>query len=214
MASFRVLLQLSILAAAYAKRCAGSKIHWGSCDQAELNATGKIDCGNVRVPLDYTDKVSNKTLEIELVRWRAAVQPSKGSILLNFGGPGLTGRSSLVATGPLLQALSGGVYDLVVFDTRGTGKTLPFTCTDKPQEIDAIMGSMSDSAANSSDTAIGRIWATSTVVTNKCRNYHNETGRLLSTAFGARDLISIVDALEEDGMLRYWGKSGGAGGRP
>jgi hypothetical protein len=30
-------------------------------------------------------------------------------------------------------------------------------------------------------------------------------GSLLGTAFVARDLIQVVDGLEEDGMLRYWG---------
>jgi hypothetical protein len=28
---------------------------------------------------------------------------------------------------------------------------------------------------------------------------------MLGTAFQARDLMQLVDALQEDGMLRYWG---------
>lgn len=31
-------------------------------------------------------------------------------------------------------------------------------------------------------------------------------GDLIGTAYTARDIIQIVDAVEPDGMLRYWGK--------
>lgn len=61
--------------------------------------------------------------------------------------------------------------------------------------------------SNSSDVTLGRLWARGTINSNLCLTNANETGALLSTAFVARDMIGIVDALEEDGMLRYWGSS-------
>jgi hypothetical protein len=39
-----------------------------------------------------------------------------------------------------------------------------------------------------------------------CAAAQNETGTLLGTAFVARDMMRIVDALGEDGLLRFWGK--------
>ena len=36
---------------------------------------------------------------------------------------------------------------------------------------------------------------------------YNDTERFLGTAIVARDMLNTVDALHEDGMLRYWGKS-------
>lgn len=57
-----------------------------------------------------------------------------------------------------------------------------------------------------SDVAVGRLWARGTIDAQNCYAYANKTGGLISTAFVARDLISVVDALEEDGMLRYWGE--------
>lgn len=59
--------------------------------------------------------------------------------------------------------------------------------------------------SNSSDVTLGRLWARGEIDAHLCLENANETGQLISTAFVARDLISIVDALEEDGMLRYWG---------
>lgn len=62
---------------------------------------------------------------------------------------------------------------------------------------------------NSSDTALGRLWAKGEIYSNACYQNANETGSLIGTAFVARDLISVVDALGEDGKLRYWGFSYG-----
>lgn len=39
-----------------------------------------------------------------------------------------------------------------------------------------------------------------------CYLKNKEIGSFLGTAFVARDLISVVNALDEDGMLRFWGK--------
>jgi hypothetical protein len=76
------------------------EIKWHTCDQ---NGTLSVTCGTLRVPLDYTDLASSKTLELSLVKVNATKQPSKGSILLNPGGPGVSGTSFL--KGPIAQEL-------------------------------------------------------------------------------------------------------------
>jgi hypothetical protein len=60
--------------------------------------------------------------------------------------------------------------------------------------------------SNSSDTALGAIWASSGIFADLCYERKKDIGQFVGTAFGARDLMSVVDALDEDGMLRYWGK--------
>jgi hypothetical protein len=60
---------------------------------------------------------------------------------------------------------------------------------------------------NSSDVALGKIWAETEVFDSTCDALQNQTGNFIGTAFTARDFMSVVDALGEDGMLRYWGKS-------
>ena len=54
--------------------------------------------------------------------------------------------------------------------------------------------------------APGKAWAAGTVISETCFAAQNKTGRFIGSAFVARDMIRVVDALGEDGMLRYWGK--------
>ena len=60
---------------------------------------------------------------------------------------------------------------------------------------------------NASDTAIGEIWTGAGNLANACYTRNGTIGSYLGTAAAARDLISVVDALKEDGLLRYYGKS-------
>jgi hypothetical protein len=104
MFSIRSIFQLPFFAAASVSSHGNPKIQWGPCNATEVNSTASIVCGNLNVLLDYTEPSSNATLTLQLVRVSAALQPSKGSILFNFGGPGATGRGSLGLLGPALSA--------------------------------------------------------------------------------------------------------------
>lgn len=89
-----------------------TNIEWRPCDTGEFNTTVEIQCGALRVPLDYKAPESNRTIDLQLVKIPALVQPSRGSIQLNFGGPGVPTRESAVALGPLLQ-----MYDSILLTT-------------------------------------------------------------------------------------------------
>ena len=74
-------------------------IKWIKCDPALEKAKMSklpIECANVTAPLDYTSPEYNESIILELIRVPAAKQPSKGTILFNFGGPGDAGRSGMV----------------------------------------------------------------------------------------------------------------------
>lgn len=91
---------------------------------------------------------------------------------------------------------------------RGTGDTIPYSCyKDACQRSNAFM--RTPPYINSSDGALGTFWASKAIMARSC--YHNmkDTGDLVGTAFVARDMMQIVDALKEDGLLRYWGFSYG-----
>lgn len=62
---------------------------------------------------------------------------------------------------------------------------------------------------NASDTTPAQLWAESTVMAELCKTRLKEVGPYLGMASVARDMMAIVDALGEDGLLRYWGISGG-----
>lgn len=99
-----LLKEYALIAAAYATllgSAAATTIQWGTCAD-DFGATLPVDCGRLNVPLDYTDP-DGAPLSLELLRSPAIKKPAKGSILLNFGGPGATGRDNLAAVAPLLH---------------------------------------------------------------------------------------------------------------
>lgn len=100
---------------------AESSIKWGPCPPDEFNTTAPvgIECATLEVPLDYSDPKSTATLGLSLLRSRAPAKGgSKGSILVNFGGPGYGGRSSLANRAARLHERSGGQHDFVTWDPR------------------------------------------------------------------------------------------------
>ncbi|KAI0165228.1 alpha/beta-hydrolase [Hypoxylon sp. FL1284] len=214
MISFRgavgLVLVPSFLSLSLAQPYKTPKLQWRSCNATEVSSDVPLECSVIHVPLDYTDLKSNETLQLDLARVPAAVKPSKGSILFNFGGPGEVGRSEL-GRYPLaeeLLALTGRQYDLISFDPRGTsGSKLPFNCFQT--DYDAWTLLLGAGVANRSEVELGREWSYGKLYADACYKTQNKTGSLISTAFVARDMMQIVDHLQEDGLLRYWGFSYG-----
>ncbi|KAL8800252.1 MAG: hypothetical protein Q9182_005308 [Xanthomendoza sp. 2 TL-2023] len=157
-------------------------INWFPCKQ---NGTLPLTCGTLNVPLDYTNATSDTTLELQLVKVSAVKHPKKGNILFNPGGPGAGGQDLIAASAVPLQIVTGGTHDLIGFDPRFT------------------------SFLNASDTTIGQAWAARTVCAEACYQSNRDIGEMIGTGFVARDMMQIVDALDEEGLLNYWGFSYG-----
>ncbi|WP_327715220.1 alpha/beta hydrolase [Streptomyces sp. NBC_00490] len=105
------------------------KVRWSKCEGME--APKDLQCGKITVPLDYA-KPKSGTLQLALARYRATGKP-KGSVLLNFGGPGGAGVSELASSGDEFMGLAKG-YDVVSFDPRGVGRSSPVSCGDGTDE--------------------------------------------------------------------------------
>lgn len=104
--SLRILVLQAVLAyngihAQEANGTQSQEIQWGPC---EINRTTPLECGNIFVPLDYSNPNSTETLSIELIKAPASKQPSKGNILINFGGPGASGQELMASAGAQVQA--------------------------------------------------------------------------------------------------------------
>lgn len=98
------LLQLlALLGLSDALAGAAPDVAWGPCTEFLLTPPLPVQCANLTVPLDYTRPDANETLTLKLTRVPALTK-SKGSILLNFGGPGVAGRAELAFGGNLYQA--------------------------------------------------------------------------------------------------------------
>lgn len=95
--SHQIFLILSSTALA---NCA---IQWAPCDPDEFNTTIlPFECGNLAVPLDYTDPANEQKLSLELIKIPAASGPKLGSILFNLGGPGVPNRHDISILAPTL----------------------------------------------------------------------------------------------------------------
>ncbi|EEU34243.1 uncharacterized protein NECHADRAFT_85518 [Fusarium vanettenii 77-13-4] len=169
-------------------------IKWKNC-VLNKNQTLPRQCAKLKVPLDYTDPDNKKEVALDLTKIEALKKPSKGSILVNFGGPGEPARGSFASNqiAVMLLGLTGGEYDLIGFDPRGH-------CSETARQ---------NTVAGSFPLARGQNWAASGIFAETRALKQNKTGQFLGTSFVARDMMQIVDALDEDGMLRYWGISYG-----
>jgi pimeloyl-ACP methyl ester carboxylesterase len=71
---------------------------------------------------------SSTWANISIVRYNATVNSTQrlGSLLVDPGGPGLSGVTFVQkGAGSAISTLSGGFYDIIGFDPRGFGKTIP-----------------------------------------------------------------------------------------
>lgn len=106
-------------------------IKFGLCSDKllqEWQPTTRVECAIFKVPMDYTNPLSDNKVELHLNRIPARVKHPLGTIFINFGGPGEPCRKYLAQGAKVLLALSGGAYDLVTFDPRGTQADFPFDC--------------------------------------------------------------------------------------
>ncbi|KES04043.1 protease [Streptomyces toyocaensis] len=99
------------------------RIAWSACEGTELPKD--MQCGTVTVPLDYAEPRAG-TLELALARYRASDEP-RGSVVLNFGGPGASGVLGLAHGRKEFLGLTDD-YDVVSFDPRGVGRSSPVSC--------------------------------------------------------------------------------------
>ncbi len=95
---------------------------WRSCDQV----APRLQCASLRVPLNYA-RPGGRKITLALTRLPATAPPSQrqGVLLVNPGGPGGPGRSMAANVGQGLDPAVAADYDIIGFDTRGTGRLGP-----------------------------------------------------------------------------------------
>lgn len=168
------------------------------------------ECANLSVPLDYTNEDAGN-LNISMIRVESLNKPSKGSILFNPGGPGGSGIMFVAQYSEDLHEVLGGDFDLIGFDPRGTGKTMPFNCnsTHFPGLPSGLTKREEKLISNNLTESLFEQFPLNQEFAKECQDAMEETGSLVGTAFVARDMLEIVKALDEDGLLNYWGTSYG-----
>lgn len=79
-----------------------TSLQWTECSLDAITAiippdSPPVECANLSVPLDYTEELSTEQISLQLVKVRATQQPSKGSLLINPGGPGISALNDAIA---------------------------------------------------------------------------------------------------------------------
>ncbi|MEU7862627.1 alpha/beta hydrolase [Nonomuraea sp. NPDC049141] len=188
----------------------GSPLEWGACPVAAKTeeagsgavasrsapAVSGVECATVRVPLDYHEPLG-QSITLALNRIKAKVPRDGnhlGSLLVNPGGPGASGRSLAEYVSAALSQKVADRYDIIGFDPRGVGNSEPsMHCVDAatyyaPPRPDAVPKTQEDEKV-----LLGR----ATDYANRCGDLWAWLLPYLTTENTARDMDSIRAALGE-----------------
>ncbi|GAA4542822.1 alpha/beta hydrolase [Pseudonocardia xishanensis] len=191
-------------------RFATQALAWGSCqgyaaspDVAQAYTDPALQCAKLTVPLDYA-KPDGETAEIAVLRARAT-GARIGSMVVNPGGPGVSGTSlvpSLVKSAPnLLQR-----FDLVGFDPRGVGVSTPTIDCLSDAEQDTYRATV---YADPSPAGVAALEAHNKEYADRCTS---RMGADVLATLGTRDVVKDLDLLRAalgDEKLTYYGYSYG-----
>jgi pimeloyl-ACP methyl ester carboxylesterase len=189
---------------------ASSGLRWHECPQAAAGPPGtggapiRMRCASLQVPLNYADPGGRKiTLALSEVPATAPAARRLGVLLVNPGGPGASGLPFAATTAAGLSPDVAARYDIVGFDTRGVGASVPSLSCDpaffsKPRP-DYVPASA----------------AAERVLVDRARGYAADCERkfgwllpYMTTADLARDMDSIRAALGQR-QVSYYGVSYG-----
>ncbi len=175
-------------------------IAWEPCD-----GTASTDCGTVAVPLDYRE-AQGPTITLVLERHRATSRRHRiGSLLVNPGGPGVSGTSLATdATSTFSQAIVDS-FDIVGWDPRGVGGSRGITCLseDETRRLFALDPTPDTPAEDTALRDAARQLATT------CGAKYPDLLAHVSTRDTARDMDQIRQALGEE-TISYFGFSYGS----
>ncbi|KAJ7599105.1 TAP-like protein-domain-containing protein [Mycena floridula] len=184
-----------------------SYLRWEPCPEAS-----KYLCAFLKVPTDYNNSSAGTvTLALSKYPTTASAAERLGSVMTNFGGPGLPGRTALFESGARLQALFGNKYDIIAWDQRGLGKSLPkINCFGSGAGYERFLGNTvlesTFSIPSNPFSTTGRALmvqqqrqalALEKAQANMCRiHVGSETLRYMSTSMTIRDMGEINRVLE------------------
>ncbi|WP_130796419.1 alpha/beta hydrolase [Streptomyces otsuchiensis] len=173
-------------------------------EEAILTSDESFECARMEVPLDY-ELPDGDTAQIALMRVPARGEPI-GSLVLNGGGPGGSGLVQAAVTGPALaESPMTERFDLVGFDPRGVGASVP--------AVDCY----SDAEAESGDSTLSYLgtvveWTEEDTRRLAERCAEGTGGDEALASLGTRDVARDMDmlrALLGDDGLSYLGQSYG-----
>jgi pimeloyl-ACP methyl ester carboxylesterase len=182
----------ALLAAAPAE--SADQLDWADCG-------GGFECATLEVPRDWNDP-DGELIELALIRLPATVgeRSRLGSLLVNFGGPGAAGLTSLRQSGELISTATHGRLDVVSWDPRGVGESTPILC---PEGNDAFFEADPDTPEG-----LAAMAAAVALRAEACSERYGSYLGALGTVQVIQDMDAIRRALGER-KVRFLGQSYG-----
>jgi len=181
-----------------------------------------FQCAILDVPLDYSKPQGNRAL-VPLIKYPVKTGPSKGMILMNPGGPGESAIDFLVDAAKITQNITGGHYDMVAWEPRGLGQSIPSAnCSGQAAMPKYHQFTIRGNASSTTQgTFLEGVYANSKEIGEKCKTSiggPTDAGPHMTTKTVVQDMVSILDAyaaspegkmVESPTLLNYWGFSYG-----
>ncbi|CCO31841.1 hypothetical protein BN14_05891 [Rhizoctonia solani AG-1 IB] len=195
--------------------------NWGNCPK--LSDTTR-ECSQFEVPLDWANHSAGKA-SLAVIRYKATKQPKLGTLFVNPGGPGGSGVDLIVsAAAEMISSMSGGQYDIVSWDPRGVGRSLPRAeCFKSGTEENAfwegtIPRAGLEARGNFTEQRdvdafyeqVDEVDVLLEELGKKCIAYSPDTFQYIGTAAVVRDMVAMHDILEGSNKpIDFWGMSYG-----
>jgi pimeloyl-ACP methyl ester carboxylesterase len=173
------------------------KLSWSGCG-------GSFECTSLTVPRDWKQP-GNGDLQVAVIRLPASDPDQRiGSLLINPGGPGVSGVEYARAARAQITAPVRNTYDIVGFDPRGAGETSPVRCLPAPQLDDYFSADPTPDDSAEEKSFVGAI----ATMTHGCEQRSGAILPYVSTEDTARDMDVLRAALGDE-RLAYLGASYG-----
>ncbi|MFE5818244.1 alpha/beta hydrolase [Streptomyces sp. NPDC056479] len=183
---------------------APSQAQGGGGRPSPLPDNGSWQCATMKAPRDW-DEPKGDTIDIDLIRAKSSGDENRriGSLIFNFGGPGVSGVTTLPSFGDRYEKLRTR-YDLVGFDPRGVGRSEPVRC-ESDQQLDAYFQQdpTPDDAAERTE-----LLDSTKEFNDACEKNSEDMLPHVRTTEAARDMDLMRQVLGDD-KLHYFGFSYG-----
>ncbi|KAH9905250.1 alpha/beta-hydrolase [Xylariomycetidae sp. FL2044] len=180
------------------------KLQWERCYDS-------YDCARLDVPMDWLDPSEDNRVVIAVIRLRATeLDDYRGPVIFNPGGPGGSGVYALKDRGRYLQSIVGKNHDIISFDPRGIGASVPrVACWDSPEKT-RLWALQDVGVVDAHPGLVYDAFARAVAFSQACESNANSSKLLshIGTPSHARDMLEIVHQTGND-RLKYWGFSYG-----
>ena len=177
-----------------------SRLDWHPCAVGRT----RLQCASLAVPLDYRHPAGRKiTLALSMAPATAPADQRQGDLLVDPGGPGASGRYLAAQTADLLHHTVASEYNIIGFDPRGVGASVPALRCD-PSFFAGVRSDYIPASRAAEQVLIARARAYAA----DCERRFGWLLPFMTTQDAARDMDSIRAALGQQ-KISYLGYSWG-----